>query len=52
MWLLVVFVGGMTVYSATFTTWEACQDAGRARIIALAKVHKLGAGYSCTRQGH
>ena len=50
LWLLVVFVGGMTIYSNTYPTLSACEAAGRAEIIARAKFHKQGVGYNCTRQ--
>lgn len=49
MWMLVVFVAGMSVYTNTYNSYEACEQAGRARAWDLAAKGKLGAGWNCTR---
>lgn len=51
MWLLVVTVMGMSVYSNTYPTLEACQAAGRQKAIQLALQGKQGAIHTCTPVG-
>lgn len=50
MWLLVVYVAGMSVFSATYGSYDECARVGRAKSWELASRNKLGAGWSCTKQ--
>lgn len=49
MWLLVVSVMGMSVYSGSYPSYESCAAAGRAKAVSLVISGKQSVTWHCTR---